>query len=107
MFEAEDSDIFDILAHLSFDTDIKYRKERSLYGAKIISEYQSLKAKEFLEFLLSLYVKNGILDFRRDGLSSKIQLFNQGQAKEIAAEFGGMKELVKAYYEVQKSLYVK
>lgn len=107
MFEAEDSDIFDILAHLSFDTDIKYRKERSQYGEKIISEYKSLKAKEFLEFLLSLYVKNGILDFRRDGLSSKIQLFNQWQAKEIAAEFGGMRELVKAYYEMQKSLYVK
>jgi type I restriction enzyme R subunit len=32
MFHAENSDIFDILAHLSFDCDIKYRQERSEYA---------------------------------------------------------------------------
>lgn len=107
IFQAQESDIFDILAHLSFESDIKYRTERSHYGEVVIEKYQSLKAKEFLEFLLSLYVKNGILDFRKDGLASKITLFNKGQARELAQEFGGMEELKEAYYEVQRSLYVK
>ena len=107
MFHAENSDIFDILAHLSFDRDIKYRAERRQYAESVLTHYESLKAREFLEFLLALYVKQGILDFRRDSLASKIALFNRGQAREIASEFGGMDELVDAYYEVQRSLYVK
>ena len=107
MFHAENSDIFDILAHLSFDADIKYRAERSKYAESVLTHYESLKAREFLEFLLALYVKQGILDFRRDSLASKIALFNRGQAREIASEFGGINELVDAYYEVQRSLYSK
>lgn len=107
MFEAEKSDIFDILAHISFNSDIKFRAERSEYGEETVEKYKSLKAKEFLEFLLGLYVKNGILEFRKDGLASKIALFNQGQPREIAETFGWMQELKNAYYELQKSLYVK
>jgi len=66
LFEAQESDIYDVLAHLSFESDIKYRSERSHYGEVVVEKYQSFKAKEFLEFLLGLYVKNGILDFRKD-----------------------------------------
>lgn len=107
IFEANDSDIFDILAHLSFNSDIKYRSERSIYWEEIVERYDSLKAREFLEFLLALYVKNWILEFRKDWLASKIQLFNKWQAREVAEEFWGFEELKNAYYEVQRSLYVK
>jgi type I restriction enzyme R subunit len=107
MFEAKWSDIFDILAHLSFNSDIKFRSERSIYGENIVQKYSSLKAKEFLEFLLALYVRDWILDFRKDWLSSKIELFNKWQAREIAEEFWGIEELQNAYYELQESLYVK
>ncbi len=107
MFEASDSDIFDILAHLSYGSDIKYRSERSIYWEEIVDKYDSLKAREFLEFLLALYVKNWILEFRKDSLSSKIQLFNRWQARELAEEFWWVEELKNAYYEVQRSLYVK
>jgi len=107
MFEAEDSDIFDILAHLSFNCDIKYRKERSLYWEEVIAYYNDFKAREFLEFLLALYVKNWILEFRKDWLSSKIALFNKWQPREIAESFWGIEELKNAYYKIQESLYVK
>ncbi len=107
LFHAEKSDIFDILAHISFDADIKYRKERSEYAKGILENYESLKAQDFLEFLLGIYVQNWILEFRKDGLSSKIQLFNKWQAREIAEEFWGMEKLVEAYYEMQRSLYSK
>ncbi len=107
IFEAEDSDIFDVLAHLSFDSDIKYRSERSIYWEEIVDNYESIKAREFLEFLLTLYVKNWILEFRKDKLASKIALFNKWQSREIASEFGWIEELKNAYYELQRSLYVK
>ncbi|MDD3303203.1 MAG: DEAD/DEAH box helicase family protein, partial [Candidatus Gracilibacteria bacterium] len=39
IFEAQDSDIFDVLAHLSYGSDIKYRSERSIYGEEIVDNY--------------------------------------------------------------------
>lgn len=107
MFEAEDSDIFDVLAHLSFNAEIKYRTERRQIAEKSLEEYENLQAKEFIEFLLTLYVNNGIRDFRRDGLSSKIALYNRGTTAEIAKVFGGNIKLRELYYQVQESLYMK
>lgn len=107
MFEAKWSDIYDILAHLSFNSDIKFRSERSIYWEETVWKYENFKAKEFLEFLLALYVKEWILEFRKDGLARKIQLFNRWQAREIAEEFWGFDELKNAYLELQGSLYIK
>lgn len=107
IFEAKDSDIFDILAHLSFNSDILYRKERKQMAEKLVETYENLWAREFLEFLLILYVRNGISDFRRDSLSSKIELFNRGTTAQIARQFWGNQWLREAYYRVQESLYVK
>ena len=107
IFEAQDSDIFDILAHISFNEDIKYRTERVEYWKEFVEKFENLKAKEFLEFLLSQYVKEWILSFRKQNLSSKIELFNKWVVREIAEEFWGIRELQWAYLQLQESLYVK
>jgi type I restriction enzyme, R subunit len=106
MFEAENSDIFDILAHLSYGTDIRYRTERRDIASSILDEYESLDARAFLEFLLTLYVRNWILEFRRDGLAAKVALFGR-TPKDLASVFGSNTALREAYYKVQESLYVK
>lgn len=106
MFEAENSDIFDVLAHLSYGTDIRYRTERRDIASSILDEYESLDARAFLEFLLTLYVRNGILEFRKDWLSKKIELFGR-KPRDLATVFGSNTALREAYYKVQESLYVK
>ena len=107
MFEAEDSDIFDILAHLSFGSPIHYREERRSFAESVITPYESLTAQNFIDFLLSLYVRNGIRDFGPSDLSAKIKLFAQGTTTDLAKAFGGNKALREAYYQVQESLYSK
>lgn len=106
MFDAENSDIFDVLAHLSYGTDIRYRTERRDIASSILDEYESLDARAFLEFLLQLYVRNGILEFRRDGLAAKVALFGR-TPKDLATVFGSNTALRQAYYKVQEGLYVK
>ena len=54
---------------------------------QMVETYETLGAREFLEFLLMLYVRNGIGDFRRDSLSSKIELYNRGTTAQIARQF--------------------
>lgn len=105
IFEAEKSDIFDILAYISYGNEIKNRTERSKIAKSILEKYKSPKAKDFLQFLLELYEREWIMNFKKDGLSSKIELFNRWLAREIAAEFGWVKELKQAYYDLQKGIY--
>lgn len=106
MFDAENSDIFDVLAHLSYRTDIRYRTERRDIASTLLDEYESLDARAFLDFLLQLYVRNGILEFRRDWLAAKVALFGR-TPKDLATVFGSNIALREAYYKVQESLYVK
>ena len=105
IFEAEKSDIFDILAYISYGNEIKNRTERSKIAKSILEKYKSPKAKDFLQFLLELYEREWIMNFKKDGLSSKIELFNRWLAREIAAEFGWVQELKQAYYDLQKGIY--
>ena len=105
MFYAEKSDIFDILSYISYETEIKNRKQRSVFWKHFASNYENPEAKEFLEFLTDLYENNGILDFAKEKLAAKVELFWHGTTMEIAEQFGWPNELVKAYYGIQKALY--
>ena len=105
MFCAEKSDIFDILSYISYETEIKNRKQRSVFWKHFASNYTNPEAKEFLEFLTDLYENNGILDFAKEKLTAKVDLFWHGTTMEIAEQFGWPNELVKAYYGIQEALY--
>lgn len=108
MFEAKDSDIFDILAHISFNTDIKKRVERVAHvkdNKILFSQYEDFKAKEFLDFLLEKYEINGVVEISKTNLKWLVQLFKKGSVPEIAGYFGGGDKLREAYYELQKELY--
>ncbi len=105
MFYAEKSDIFDILVYLSYEKEIKNREQRSVFGKNFAKNYTNPQAKEFLDFLVDLYVKEGILDFSRKKLTNKIELFWHWTTREIMEQFGWPEELVKAYYGIQEALY--
>jgi len=80
MFSAQDSDIFDILAHISFNADIKKRTERVAYvkGIKVIFDhYENLKAQEFLDFILEQYAEHGIFELQRNNLGKLISLYKK------------------------------
>ena len=76
MFEAEESDIYDVLAHLSFNLDIKTRSERAfaVHHRKYIEKYHNDKVREFLDFILERYEKDGVKEMGSDKLSSLIKL---------------------------------
>jgi len=80
MFEAENSDIFDILAHISFNANIKQRVERVAYvkGTKILFDhYENLKAQDFLNFILEQYAEHGIFELQGNNLGNLISLYKQ------------------------------
>ncbi|MFA9373841.1 MAG: EcoAI/FtnUII family type I restriction enzme subunit R, partial [Poseidonibacter sp.] len=107
IFDAPNSDIYDVLAHLSFNLDIKTRDERALSvkNSKYLEKYQNEKAKEFLEFILDRYTKDGVKELEVNNLPSLIKLSNIGVAREVASNFGGIPQLKEEYYKLQEAIY--
>jgi len=107
IFEAENSDIYDILTHLSFNLDIQTRAERVLHveDSEFIERYHNEKAKEFIEFILQRYKKDGVKELDEDKLGKLVDLSGLGNAKEVADNFGGITHMRDEYFELQKEIY--
>ena len=108
MFHAKDSDYFDVLAFLSFNKDIITRQQRTVLvknDKAYFDGYNEAKAKQFLQFILERYEKDGFTELSRDKLPQLIQLNQLGTPKEAANYFGGIEKLIDAYYSIQKRIY--
>ncbi|MBZ9778457.1 DEAD/DEAH box helicase family protein [Psychroflexus sp. CAK8W] len=107
MIATPECDIFDVLSHISFSSDLMTRKQ----GVKFVKDdvqffdvYENLKAKDFLEFILKHYEEHGIEELQRDKLGDLVKL-KLGTSKDAKTAFGDMKTLLGAYYKLQKNKY--
>jgi type I restriction enzyme R subunit len=108
MFEAQQSDIFDLLAFLSYNKDLITRSRRAGItkdNRSFFDVYTNLKAKDFLHFVLDRYEKDGIEELRRDHLSELVELNGLGTTKEAAKIFGNVNNLIGAFYQLQELMY--
>lgn len=108
MFEAEDSDLFDVLAHIAFNSDMKTRHERAKEAKEDKEVFQKTNnelAKKFLFFLLERYEKDGIDELDRESLPSLIKISGLGTINDANKAFGDKENFIESYYELQKSLY--
>ena len=105
IFEAEDSDIYDVLAHLSFNLDIKSRSERviAVENSSYIEKYHTEKAKEFIEFILDRYKKDGVKELDEKNLSVLVKL-SGNDLKDLKQSFGGY-NIRDEYFGLQKEIY--
>jgi type I restriction enzyme R subunit len=108
MFEADDSDIFDVLMHVSFNEKIIKRRKRVEAVRKekgYIDSYENEHARELLLFILERYEKDGVQELKRDHMAELIQLKNSGTVRETSKYFGGVDKLKEAFYGLQHHLY--
>jgi len=108
LFDAKESDIFDILMHISYTNDIITRKQRAettRENEPFFEVYENLKARDFLKFILQRYEQDGIKELKREKLANLVELNNLGTTKDAAKVFGGLQKLVDAFYKIQELLY--
>ncbi len=105
IFEAEDSDIYDVLAHLSFNLDIKSRSERviAVENSSYIEKYHTEKAKEFIEFILDRYKKDGVKELDEKNLSVLVKL-SGNDLKDLKSSFGNY-NIRDEYFGLQREIY--
>ncbi|ADN08848.1 EcoAI/FtnUII family type I restriction enzme subunit R [Sulfurimonas autotrophica] len=107
IFEAQNSDIYDVLAHISFNLNIKTRSERvfAVEHSEFIEKHHNEKAKEFIEFILERYKKDGVKELGEDKLGKLVDLSGLGTVREVANNFGGIPQMRDEYFELQKEIY--
>ncbi len=110
MFDAPDSDIFDILTHLSYGESIKTKHERvqRVLDQEFLQHINSLTAKEFLEYVLAYYEEYGSTELVQSKMSDIIKLYGNGRLNvvDFTSAFGGTEALMGAWKEVQRELFM-
>ena len=108
MMNADDSDIFDVLAYLSFNTPMKTRKERVSRvngNEQVFAVYSDYKAIDFLKFVLIRYEADGVEELGEDKIGDLIKLSKLGSIQDAKNVFGGLPQLKQAYYQLQENIY--
>ncbi len=109
MLSAKDCDIFDVIAYLTYSSEMLTRHQRveMVEGDHFFDVYHNMQAQEFLRFVLKRYEKDDIQELRRDRIGELIKLNNMGTPIEAAHVFGGADQLINAFYKLQATLYKK
>lgn len=109
MFEAEECDVFDLLAFLAFEQPMStryYRAEAVRNNQEFFGQYQQDKAQNFLRFVLNRYEQTGVTELSRERLPALIELSGLGTTKDASQAFGGKPaHLLEAFKQLQHQLY--
>ena len=104
MIEAQNSDIYDILAYIAFALSPITRQERAdTRKDQILSSYDE-KLQAFLDFVLAQYVQEGVGELDLEKLPHLLELKYQAIA-DAAEKLGGVSRIRDAFIGFQKHLY--
>ena len=101
---AEDSDVYDVLAHIAYSRNMLTRAHRAEAGMRRIEDIYDPKIASFLEFVLGHYVETGVESLDRSQLPDYLKL-KFGTLGEGQAALGGMDLVVSSYVGFQRHMY--
>lgn len=102
--DAKDSDVYDVLAFVAFAFPAITRTERVNTHKGIIFPHYDYKQQEFIEFVLSQYVKEGVGELAIDKLEELVDL-RYHNINDAVAELGVPATIREVFVGFQKYLY--
>ena len=104
VINAEDSDIFDVLAYIAFALAPQSRQERvSTRKGTIFAHYGS-KEQQFLDFVLAHYVTEGVSELDTEKLPALLEL-KYHSLQDATAELGSVGAIREVFVGFQRGLY--
>ncbi|MDX1958384.1 MAG: DEAD/DEAH box helicase family protein [Leptospiraceae bacterium] len=103
ILNAENSDLYDVLAYIAFKSNIIERAERA-ENAKIHLGKYDIKQQEFLNFVLSQYVNQGVEELD-DTKISDLLILKYHAIVDAKKELGDTQTIRNLFIEMQKYLY--
>jgi len=106
MIDAEQSDLFDVLAYISFLTKPITRKQRVEQVRTKIFKGLDVRQQEFLEFVLEKYENKGVEELDEEKLPILLNLKYKAIA-DAESVLGGVDKIRSTFFGFQKVLYSK
>ena len=105
IIDAENSDLFDVLAHVAYAMAPLTREERAARAQLEINAHFSRRQQAFLDFVLAQYVKVGVEELAQEKLSPLLKLKYHNAIADAIADLGQPEEIGKVFVGFQKYLY--
>ncbi len=103
IIHAENSDLFDVLAHVAYALPTLTREERASKAKVEISTHFNSKQQVFLDFVLSHYVSVGVEELAQGKLSPLLKLQYHDSINDAVADLGD--DIGETFNGFQKYLY--
>jgi type I restriction enzyme R subunit len=105
IIEAENSDLFDVLAYVAFAAEPVSRAERAAAAkAATVAEFTD-KQRAFVDFVLAQYIKQGVEELDQDKLSPLLKLRYKNALADAFADLGKPDQVRRVFVDFQKHLY--
>ncbi|WP_152054409.1 EcoAI/FtnUII family type I restriction enzme subunit R [Tautonia marina] len=105
IIDAENSDLFDVLAHVAYAIPPQTRADRAANARMALDASFTDKQKAFLDFVLSHYVSVGVEELDLDKLTPLLRIRYHGSIADALADLGRPAEISKFFSEFQRHLY--
>ena len=105
IIDAENSDLFDVLAHVAYALPPLSREERAAKARVIITQHFNTKQQVFLGFVLSHYVTIGVEELDQAKLTPLLKLKYHDSIADAVADLGKPDEIGQVFAGFQKYLY--
>ena len=108
IIDAENSDLFDVLAHVAYALQPITREERASKARADISAHFNGNERAFLDFVLSHYVTIGVEELDQEKLTPLLRLKYHDSISDAIADLGGdPATIAQTFARFQQYLYVK
>ena len=104
LIEAEQSDLFDVLAYIAFALPTMTREERVEASRSTIQRHYSDTQQEFLDFVLTHYIAQGVTELDLEKLPSLLEL-KYHSVDDALPILGGALEVREVFIGFQGYLY--
>jgi type I restriction enzyme R subunit len=105
IIDAENSDIYDVLAHVAYSSAPETREERAQRAMEAARKKYSDKEKAFIEFVLQHYVKHGVTELLLDKLRPLLELKYRATMADALRDLGTADHVKSVFGEFQADLY--
>jgi type I restriction enzyme R subunit len=106
IIDAENSDLFDVLAHVAFAIQPISREARAGAARGQIHDHFGNKQQAFLEFVLAHYVKEGVEELEQEKLTKLLRLRYGDSIPDAVADLGGDIDAIRNLFSgFQRYLY--
>jgi len=105
IIDAENSDLFDVLAHVAYALPPLSREQRATSARPAIRTQFSTKQQAFLDFVLAHYVSIGVDELDPAKLTPLLRLKYHDSIADAMADLGRPEEIGRVFASFQKHLY--